>query len=281
MYEKEPRLVAVVERQTQRNLLDPSNPMPIVVDARNGKMVRFALILENGPEGVMNVSVAGDASWLQPETRNLTLLGSEKAECIVGVHPDGEGEFANLLFSWEGLTKTITLSVMVQRQCPAASQTSGPASQAGGGNTASTKPPQSDWRERAETLKNYIKGMAPDLFISYSEEQAIFRKGGDLRFSTNDTEALLHKLCSDGGWTRETRLRDSLKAQLIEATKDDGIVDRGELNQAVDFAIKRKMPRKDALELCITLILDNNLKPQKAGFFGGTIIDAYRKQFGL
>jgi len=301
MFEKEPRLMAVLDRQTQRNLLDPSNPMPLVVDAKGSKPVRIGLQLVNGPEGVMDVSIVGDASWLQPETRRLTLLGSEKGDCIVSVHPDGDGEFANLLFSWEGLTKTVGQSVMVQRQAApksqpgATGQTAGSSSGLSGGTTqqppggrdsATDRDPQDQVRrererqDRIEKLKAYVKGMAPDLFISFDEEQQIFRKGGDLGFSPNETEALLHKLCTEGGWTREARLRDSLKAQLIEATKDDGVVDQKELDQAVDFAIKRKMPRKDALELCVTIILDNNLKPKKF-LFGGTIIDAYRKKFGL
>lgn len=288
MYEKEPRLMAVVDRQSQRNLLDPSNPLPLVVDARGTKPVRIGLQLVNGPEGVVDVSIAGDASWLQPETRQLTLLGSERGDCIVAVHPDGDGEFANLLFSWEGLTKTVGQSVMIQRQSspppPKPPGSSGQSAAPGGSSqtqgAANSTDRERERKERVEKLKIYINGMAPDKFISFDEEQAIFRKGGDLGFSPNETEAVLHKLCTDGGWTREVRLRDSLKVQLIEATKDDGVVDQKELDQAVDFAIKRKMPRKDALELCITIMLDNNLKPKK-NFFGVSIIDAYRKKFGL
>lgn len=289
MYEKEPRLMAVVDRQSQRNLLDPSNPMPLIVDARGTKPVRIGLQLVNGPEGVVDVSIAGDASWLQPETRQLTLLGSERGDCIVSVHPDGDGEFANLLFSWEGLTKTVGQSVMIQRQSTPASPppkpgasgqsaTTGASSQPQGG--ASSADRERERKERVEKLKAYIYGMAADKFISFDEEQLVFRKGGELGFSPNETEAVLHKLCTEGGWTREVRLRDSLKVQLVEATKDDGVVDQKELDQAVDFAIKRKMPRKDALELCVTIMLDNNLKPKK-NFWGVSIIDAYRKKFGL
>ncbi len=289
MFEKETRLAAVLELQSQRNLLDPSNPIPLVVDARGGKRVRVALQLVNGPEGMMELSIAGDMPWLEPETKRLTLVGGEKGDCIVVVRSDGDGEFGNLLFSWEGTSKTLSQSVMVQRQVAGSGSgtaTQSPPASTGGAapkieNSADKQRKENERKQKIETLKNYIKGMAPDFFISWDEEQLIFRKGGEMNFSHNETEAVLHKLCTEGGWTRESRLRESLKAQLIEATKDDGVVDRKELDQAVDFAVKRKMPRRDALELCITIMLDCNLKPARAGFFGGTIIDAYRKQFGL
>ncbi len=279
MFEKETRLIAVLERQSQRNLLDPSNPIPLVVDARVGKGVRIPLQLVNGPEGMMELSIAGDMPWLEPETKRLTLLGGEKGACVVVARSDGEGEFGNLLFSWEGISKTLCQSVMVQRQVMPSTAAKGDALKLDPRPPVKVDP--AERQQRIETLKNYIMGMAPDFFISWDEEQLVFRKSGGLNFTHNETEAVLHRLCTDGGWTRESRLRELLKAQLIEATKDDGVVDREELDQVVGFAVKRKMPRRDALELCITIMLDGTLKPAKAGFFGGTIIDAYRKQFGL
>jgi hypothetical protein len=270
--DKDPQLQAVIDKQSLRNLLDPSNPNPLVVDTRGGKAVRFAIQVANGPEGLINLKIASDQPWLQPEANHLTLVGGERSDLIVSAGHDGQGEFAQLSFSWEGTKSTLSQSVLVQRQVPA-------------GTAKGSAGPQpglpSDREERIKKLNKFIQGCGgKDKFIDYKEEQRVFAKGGDLEFSLNETEALLNKQCTEGGWTRETRLRETLAAQLVEATKDDGVVDKAELDAAVNFAVRRNMPRRDALELCVTIMLDKNLRPKK-NWFGKSVIDDYRKTFGL
>ena len=51
---------------------------------------------------------------------------------------------------------------------------------------------------------------------------------------------------------------------LSEATKDDGVIDQREFDHIVGFAVKRFMPRKDAVEHCVILILDNNWRVKES-----------------
>lgn len=279
LFETDPRLHAVIDKKSRRNLLDHTNPDPLSVNLTGDRSVRFAVQIVNGPEGLIELSIAADTGWLKPETERLTLVGGEKGECIISAQTGGVGEFGNLLFSWEGSKATLCQSVLVRRQHDG------------------RKPPvpdifddELDLKRRIAALEKFIKGCAPDKFIDFDEEQRTFRKGGELEFEPTEVESILHRLCKEGGWTRETRLRDTLKAQLIEATKDDGVVDKVELAGAVAFAVNRKMPHKDALELCVTIMLDNNLRAAPLlprwlwwlrWLFKRTIIDGYRKQFGI
>jgi hypothetical protein len=127
--ETDPRLVAVRDKQTGRDLLDSSHPNPLVIDTRPGRPVRFALVVENGPEGLMDLTITSDESWLVPEAKRLTLVGGESDVCIVTAAPDGDAEFANLLFSWQGAEKPLSASVMLMRKLPpsAGAASAGPA----------------------------------------------------------------------------------------------------------------------------------------------------------
>ena len=125
LQETDPRLAAVRDKQTGRNLLDPSDPNPLVIDTSAGRAIRFGLVIENGPQGLIDLSITSDESWLVPETKRLTLVGGESGQCIVTAAPDGDAEFANLLLSWQGAKKPLSASVMFMRKLP---PSAGPAS---------------------------------------------------------------------------------------------------------------------------------------------------------
>ncbi len=54
--EIEPKLAAVREPRSGRNLLDPADPNPLTIDTTAGRNVRFRLAIENGPEGLMEMT---------------------------------------------------------------------------------------------------------------------------------------------------------------------------------------------------------------------------------
>jgi hypothetical protein len=277
LHEKDPQLASILDKQSQRNLLDPSNPNPVLVDLEPGKPVRFALEICNGQEGLIDLAISSDEPWLEPESSRLTLVGGESKDCIIRANLEGDAEFANLLFSWEGMAATLCQPVMVQRKLPAAP----PSAEAASPQKAEAKREENAQNKTAaiDNLKKFIDGCAPDKFIDIDEEHQIFRKGGALELSLTETESILNRMCSEGGWTRQSRLTDKLTAMLHEATKDDGVIDKQEYDHVVNFAIKRLMPRRDADEHCITLILDNAWKA-KEGMFDKWFTKK-RKQYGL
>jgi hypothetical protein len=271
--EKDPQLVAVVDVKTDRNLLDTSNPKPLVVDLSTGKAQRFSLRIENGPEGLIDLAIAGDQPWLQPETNKLTLVGGENGECIVVAKPDGDGEFATLLLSWEGMERTLSQSLMLMRNLSDAEA---------GGDSEPVRPPKPQRSAAIRKLEKYIEGCGGnDKYIDHEEEQKIFRNGGRVELTLTEIEALLNRKCSEGGWTRCTRLTEKLTAMLNEATKDDGVIDQQEFGDVVNFAVKRKMPRKEAVEHCVTLILDNRWKAKEGLLSGGSWFKKLCSQLGL
>lgn len=272
LVEKDPQLDAIVDKNSNRNLLDTSNPSPLVIDLTAGKPQRFMLKVENSPAGLIDLSIAADQAWLQPENGRLTLVGGESGECTISAKPEGDGDFATLMFSWEGTEQTLVSNVLVQR-----SLGDHPPPSSDGGRPAK---PAIDHGAAIKKLEKYIDGCGGnDKFIDYDEEQKIFRNGGKLELTLTVIEALLHKKCSEGGWTRQTRLTDKLTAMLEEATKDDGVIDSQEYEHIVNFAVKRKMPRRDADEHCVTLILDNAWKA-KEGLMNKWFTKK-RKQYGF
>lgn len=270
---KDPQLVGVVDKKSKRNLLDPSNPNPLEIDLSGGNPVRFELEILNGPEGLIELAISADESWLEPESQRLTLLGGEKGNMVCKAKPGSDTRFANLLFSWEGNDQTLCQSVMVFQ--------SGVKEEGSGPQRPPEPPPKPKKRQEAlDSLTAYIMGCGGvDKFIDVDEENKIFRKGGALELSFSEVESLLNLKCSEGGWTRQNRLTEKLTAMLREATKDDGAIDKQEFEHVLNFAIKRRMPRRDAIEHCVTLILDNAWKA-KEGMFDKWF-SKLRKQCGL
>jgi hypothetical protein len=268
MEEKDPQLVAVIEKNTQNNLLQ--EPTPMMVDLSEGKGVRFSLRVDNGPEGLINLAIDSDQPWLQPEASRMTLVGGESGDCILLAEPEGDSEYANLMLSWEGIQETLSASFMIMRKL---SQ----------GGSADPPPTDGESRDKAiKSLERFVDGCGGnDKFIDYEEEQKIFRQGGMLELSLKKMESILNRRCAEGGWTRQTRLTEKLAAMLHQATQDDGLIDQKEYEHVVNFAVKRLMPRRDADEHCITLILDKGwARLIKQGIMNKWF-DKKRKQYGL
>ncbi len=114
--ETDPRLVAVCDKNTNRNLL--ADPTPLTIDMTSGKPVQVALAIKNGPEGLVNLTIASDEPWLVPQTEQLTLVGGENGQLVVTVRPEGNIEYANLLFSWQGVDRPLNTAVMLMRKLP-------------------------------------------------------------------------------------------------------------------------------------------------------------------
>lgn len=278
LVEKDPQLAAVVDKQSRRNLLDPSDPNPLEVDTTGGSPVRFALELTNGPEGLINLAVSADEPWLEAESNRMTLVGGESGDCIFRAKPDGDSEFANVVFSWEGASKTHMQPVLIRRKLAGAG--SAQAGQSAGAQSGGPPPPSPGRAEAVRSLTTFIDACGgPDKFIDIEEEYKIFRKGGMLELSLSEIESILNRRCGEGGWTRQSRLTEKLTAMLEEATKDDGVIDKQEYEHILNFAVKRLMPRRDADEHCITLILNNAWKAKEG------MLDKWftkkRKQYGL
>lgn len=277
MEEKDPQLAGVVDKQSQRNLL--TDPNPLLVDVSRGKGMRFGVRVENGPEGLIELAISSDQPWLQPETTRLTLVGGESGDCIVLAKPEGETEYANLLLSWEGVEKTLGESVMVMRKV-ASEVSETDKSRMGKADTSSEDKKRRD--EAIKALVRYIDGCGgPDKFIDIEEEYQIFRKGGALELSLTEIESILNRRCTEGGWTRQSRLTEKLTAALNEAMQDDGLIDQQEYEHIVNFAVKRLMPRRDADEHCITLILDKGWARFIKQKMFSKWFDKKRKQYGL
>jgi hypothetical protein len=191
LMEIDPRLVAVRDKESGRNLLDPSDPNPLTIDTSEGRPVRFELIVENGPEGLMELTITSDEPWLKSEKNKLTLVGGEKDRCILTAAPEGESEFAILLFTWQGAKGPLSASVMLMRKM----QTARPA--------VTPRPKQQSGTYTAE-----ISRENPTCFLFLVDESGSMRESisGQVDRSKADSlsdalNRLLHELvssCSQG-----------------------------------------------------------------------------------
>ncbi len=122
-------------------------------------------------------------------------------------------------------------------------------------------------RKATASLEKFIDGCGgPDHFISQQEEHEIFRKGGALELDLADIESTLSRLCDIRAWTRQKALEQQLATLLQTAVDNDGAIDQQEFKEIVDFAVKRKMPRRDADDHCTMVIYENKL-PVREGLF--------------
>lgn len=157
--EIEPKLAAVREPRSGRNLLDPADPNPLTIDTTAGRNVRFRLAIENGPEGLMEMTITSDEPWLQPEKKRLTLVGGESRECVLAASPDGDAEFANLVFSWQGQERPLSASIMLMRTLATATESlpSPPATP--------RRTPASSAASQADTYRAEINRDNPTCFL--------------------------------------------------------------------------------------------------------------------
>jgi hypothetical protein len=118
-----------------------------------------------------------------------------------------------------------------------------------------------------ETLERFIDGCAAvDGFFDLHEEHAVFRKGGELGLSLEDVTSIIDERCRILGWTRHSALTEQLKQMLQALVQKDGEIDHREFERLIRHAVGRKMPRRQAEEHCLTLMLDHGW-PAKEPFW--------------
>ena len=261
LIEQDPELEGVLDKESGRNLLE--SPEPLIVDIPEGQPTRLVLEIKNGQEGLIDLVISSDELWLHPETSRMTLVGDESGDCVVSISPDGEAEYANLLFSWEGIEQTRCGSVMVMRKSPGAPPPRDP-------------PAIPVVSEAAKSLAEFIDARrGSDRFIDTASEHRIFRQGGELELAQHQTESVLNRYCNERGCTRQTRLTEGLEVMLRNAATRKGIIDQKIYDSAVEFAVGRLMPRPDAEEHCLELIVNNAWKTK------GRWFSKKRKEFRL
>src|SRR5687768_8838658 len=107
-----------------------------------------------------------------------------------------------------------------------------------------------------ETLRKQIEAVgAPDRYVDADEEAGVFEQGKTLGFDTQQVEMLLNQMCRQNDWTREKDVVQDLYDQLEEATKDDGVISKGEFEHAVNYGVAMHMPRQRATDLSVRYIL--------------------------
>src|ERR1043166_3946789 len=112
--EKDARLSRIIDPRTSVSLLDDAHPVEATID--KGTSVNVSVRLENGLEAPIELTVSSDQQWLEPRQKTVTLMGGETADCLFTVHARGAGEFANVCFSWNGVSETYREYVMIWRK---------------------------------------------------------------------------------------------------------------------------------------------------------------------
>jgi hypothetical protein len=118
LVEKDPRLSRIIDPRTSVSLLDDAHPVEAVIE--KVASVTMSVRIEAGLEAPIELAVSSDQEWLEPRSRSLTLMGGETADCPFVVHARGVGEFANLCFSWNGVSETYKEYVLVWRKSKSA-----------------------------------------------------------------------------------------------------------------------------------------------------------------
>lgn len=106
-----------------------------------------------------------------------------------------------------------------------------------------------------------------DEYIDKDAEADIFNQAEALGIWQGQAEAMLNHRCKKHKWTRETEITYYLRVMLEEATKDDGVVDKRQFDDIVGFAVAVRMPRKDAIGICVSLIRQGGWETERGGIF--------------
>jgi len=122
-------------------------------------------------------------------------------------------------------------------------------------------------KEQQDKLYAYIKGCGEvDKYIDAGEQEEIYEMAATLDIWKGQAEAMLNHLCRASGWTREADLTFYMKVMLKEATKDDGVIDKKEFDHILGFAVLSRMPRKDAIRICCSIVRQEGWKTANEGF---------------
>ena len=123
-------------------------------------------------------------------------------------------------------------------------------------------------KEEQQRLYKLIDSMGgPDKYIDADEEKEIFQKADELGIWQGQAEAMLNHRCKHHRWTRESEVTYYLRVMLEEATKDDGVIDKKEFDHIIGFAVAVRMPRKDAIRICCSLVRQGGWETAGEGVF--------------
>jgi hypothetical protein len=115
-----------------------------------------------------------------------------------------------------------------------------------------------------QALERFIDGCAGmDRYFDVDEEQAIFRKGGELGLELDDVVAIIDRRCEANGWMRHSQLTEQLKQMLAQLAQDDGSISHREFDRLIRHAVDCRMPRRRAEEHCLTLMLDHGWRAKE------------------
>jgi len=103
-----------------------------------------------------------------------------------------------------------------------------------------------------------------DKFISVDEEDELYRLGATHGIPPDAVSKYITTQAQERGWSVLSALNQQLLAQLEQPQNDAGLT-REEFNQVVAFARKHHMPRKHAIEHCLTLMLDEDIPADSTG----------------
>ncbi|QDU96862.1 serine/threonine-protein kinase [Lignipirellula cremea] len=124
-----------------------------------------------------------------------------------------------------------------------------------------------------ELLENFVAGRAfRDHFIDLEEEDAILRKGCDEGLPPELVRDFLRVQCEQRNWTIQSDLSVELLAQLEQTSEG---VNHDAFQQVVAYAAGRSMPRKQAIEHCLTLILDHEIPVIEEATWFNKLVDRY------
>ena len=111
LFEQEPQLDAVRDKQSRRNLLVTGEAL-IVPTSKDTTATVLEIV--NGPQGLIDVEIRSDQAWLRPTNTRMELLGGETRDLTIWIDPKGETENANLFLSWNNHAHSA--SVMITRK---------------------------------------------------------------------------------------------------------------------------------------------------------------------
>lgn len=123
-------------------------------------------------------------------------------------------------------------------------------------------------KEQHSKLYSFIKGCGEvDKYIDAEEQQEIYEMADTMDIWQGQAEAMLNHMCRQNDWTREADLAYFMKIMLLEATKDDGVIDKKEFDHILGFGVMTRMPRKDAIKICCKLVRENGWETEAEGRF--------------
>lgn len=116
-----------------------------------------------------------------------------------------------------------------------------------------------------QALERFVDGCAAvDRYFDVDEEHAVFRKGGELGLELTDVQSILDRRCEAHGWIRHSKLTEQLKQMLEQLAQNDGYINQREFDRLIRHAVDCRMPRRQAEEHCLTLMLDHQWQAKES-----------------